>query len=78
MQIAIAFDQLANTVLGGYADETMSARCWRLRRFQPYRFLQPVIDMLFFWQVDHCRRSHEAELARTQAPREEQPSTTTS
>ena len=30
-QIAIAFDQLINAVLGGYADETLSARAHRMR-----------------------------------------------
>lgn len=76
-QIAIAIDQLANTILGGYADETMSARCWRLRRFYPYRFLRPAIDTVFFWQLDHCRLSHEAELQRLQAPREDSAPQTT-
>lgn len=28
-QIAVAFDQLVNTLLGGWADETLSARAWR-------------------------------------------------
>jgi len=31
IQIAIAIDQLANTLLGGTADETMSARAHRMR-----------------------------------------------
>ena len=30
-QVAIAFDQLINTLLGGYADETLSARAHRMR-----------------------------------------------
>ena len=28
-QFLIAADQLANTIAGGYADETLSSRCWR-------------------------------------------------
>lgn len=29
MQTAIAIDQLLNALLGGFADETLSARAWR-------------------------------------------------
>lgn len=28
-QVLIALDQLANTLAGGYADETISSRCYR-------------------------------------------------
>ena len=28
-QILIAVDQLANAVIGGWADETLSSRAWR-------------------------------------------------
>ena len=71
-QIAIAVDQLANAILGGYADECMSARCWRLRDIKPYCYLQPVIDGLFFWQPDHCKGSFEAAFARAYSPKEYQ------
>ncbi len=30
-QVAIAIDQLLNALLGGWADETLSARMWRHR-----------------------------------------------
>ena len=69
-QIAIAFDQLVNAVFGGYADETLSARCWRLRKYQPYKFLRPLIDGLFFWQDGHCEASYESEKQRYQLPQE--------
>jgi hypothetical protein len=71
-EIAIAVDQLANAVLGGYAAETMSSRCWRLREFRPYRFLRPLIDGLFFWQPEHCRSCYEALVARRNMPNEYQ------
>lgn len=69
-EMAIAADQLLNTVFGGHADETISARCWRRREVRPYSTLRPVIDGLFFWQTDHCRKSYESERARSQLPRE--------
>lgn len=71
MQIAIAVDQLINTLFGGYADETISARCWRLRERQPYKLLRPVIDGAFFWQDRHCYHAYMAEVMRTQSPRED-------
>jgi len=69
-EVAVAFDQLANAILGGYSDETISARCWRLREARPYNILRPIIDGLFFWQPEHCRASYEAERARSQLPPE--------
>jgi hypothetical protein len=69
-EIAVAFDQLVNAILGGYADETISARCWRLRAIQPYSTLQPIIDGLFFWQQEHCHAAYESERMRAQVPLE--------
>ena len=75
-EILVAVDQLANAILGGYADETISARCWRRRAVQPYTLLRPVIDGLFFWQRDHCRQAYESEQLRSQLPAEyRQPAT---
>lgn len=62
-QIAIAIDQLANTLLGGMADETLSARAHRTGSVW-----EPVIDALFFWQDDHCFQSYISEKERKQLP----------
>jgi hypothetical protein len=70
LEVAIAFDQLVNAILGGSPDETISARCWRLRAVRPYNILRPIIDGLFFWQPEHCRASYEAERVRSQMPPE--------
>ena len=57
-QVLIAFDQLINARLGGWADETMSARCWRLRGLRRrYAVMVKVINAVFFWQENHCLRS---------------------
>jgi hypothetical protein len=69
-QIAVALDQLVNAAAGGYADETMSARCWRLRARRPYCWLRPVIDSIFFWQADHCQSAFESERVRSHLPAE--------
>lgn len=71
-QVFIALDQLANTLLGGYADETLSARAWRRRLFNKrWMVMQRVIDALFF-DPSHCQRSYEAEKTRAQLPSEYQ------
>lgn len=64
-QIAIAFDQLLNALLGGMADETLSARAHRTQ--SP---LERYIDALFFWQADHCFESYLSEKERKQLPPE--------
>lgn len=64
-QIAIAIDQLANTLLGGMADETLSARAHRTGSAW-----EPFIDALFFWQIGHCFQSYISEKERKQLPTE--------
>ncbi len=74
-QFAIALDQVLNTVVWikgdgfGYADETLSARAWRLRDQSD---AWKRIDFIFFWDPDHCRKSYESELQRRHLPREYQ------
>ena len=67
-QILIALDQLANTLLGGMADETLSARAWRTQ--SPLHLL---IDAIFFWDRQgpkrHCQLSYESEVLRSQLPK---------
>lgn len=70
LQLLIGFDQLANALVGGYADETLSSRAHRMReKGQPYwRWTAGMIDGLFFWQQGHCKRAFESELRRLQLP----------
>lgn len=65
-QILIAVDQLANAVIGGWADETLSSRVWREDR----RRLVAFIDFLFFWEENHCEASYISERQRLQLPPE--------
>ena len=69
MQFLIALDQLFNTLIGGMADETLSARAWRLGGVSPgWRTARRVIDALFFWQDNHCAAAFLAEVTRKQLP----------
>jgi hypothetical protein len=64
-QILLALDQLGNTLAGGMADETISARAYREDR----KVLMFFINLLFL-DFNHCKDSFASELARSQLPKE--------
>ena len=71
-QIAIALDQLRNTLCGGWADETLSSRTWRLSgSSKGWHTMRRVIDAVFFWQDGHCEASYQSEVARRHLPEEQ-------
>jgi len=73
-QLFIAFDQVVNTLVyikgdgWGFADETLSARAWRLREQSPYPYR--IINGLFFWQENHCKEAYESEVNNKHLPKE--------
>lgn len=75
-QVFIAVDQLCNALIPpldgtlSYADETLSARSYRAHRDGKLlgKITMPVIDLLFFWQADHCLSAYRAEVLRRQYP----------
>jgi hypothetical protein len=56
--ILSSLTQLGNAMLCGHPKESISARSWR----EPWPRVVAVIDALFFWQPNHCRRSYEASV----------------
>ena len=78
-QLFIAADQLLNALIPpidgtvSYADETLSARCYRAHRDGKImgRLFMPLIDLLFFWQgPGHCRNAYIKEFERKNYPEE--------
>lgn len=70
-QFLIAFDQLVNTLLMGMADETLSARAWRERdASMGWGIFRKIIDLLFFYQKNHCYGAYLSELERKQLPKD--------
>jgi hypothetical protein len=66
LEIVIALDQFLNTLLGGWADETFSSRCFRC-----YPTMQVIVDFMFFpIENNHCQKSYESERLRLQEPPE--------
>lgn len=69
--ILIAVDQLVNTLLGGWPDETMSSRAYRLGvegTTWPMRVIDAVAGC--FGDKDHCERSFDSERVGRQLPPE--------
>ena len=79
VQVFLALDQLANVLITpidgtiGYADETLSARCYRAHRdgrILGRLFMRPI-DLLFFWQgPGHCKNAYIKEFERKNFPDE--------
>lgn len=63
--LLIAVDQLVNAALGGWCDETLSARAHRCG----WTVREALINALFF-DRDHCRNSFVSERIRSQLPKE--------
>lgn len=60
--LLIAIDQLGNTLIGGYPDETISSRAGKgaLRGSVFWTCVAAMIDFLFLpFERDHCRKSIE-------------------
>lgn len=69
--VLVAFDQLINTLLGGWADETLSCRAHRAYTDnKPFKFFRNIINALFWWQSDHCLSAYNYEKTRQDVPPE--------
>ena len=71
-KLLVACDQLMNTLLGGWPDETLSSRFWRWHvagvRSWPCRCLDRLAAL--FGDREHCRQSYESERTGRQMPPE--------
>ena len=64
--ILIGVDQLANAILGGAVDETLSARCYRnAQKYWYAKIGQVILDFIFRpWDKNHCYESYLSEVNR--------------
>lgn len=71
-QFWIGLDQWIGTWFGGMADETISARCWRMKdKNMCWAIARSCVDWLaltLFNDVNHCENSYKSELNGTQLP----------
>lgn len=70
IQFLLAIDQVFNTLLGGWADEAISARAYRCSYKRKWAITRKIIDGIFFWQEEHCRKAYFSETNRQQLPPE--------
>ena len=63
-EIIIAVDQLGNTILDGWADETISSRTYRTNDDPFWKVMEKIINILFFFQKDHCYNAYLNEIDR--------------
>ena len=70
--ILIAIDQLINALLGGWPDETLSSRAYRLSVAGRCNFLRICIDWIasLFNDKNHCEESFRSERLGKQLPPE--------
>ncbi len=69
-QVAIAIDQVGNTLLGGFADETLSSRLYRNgERYWYARAGRWALDLLLSPRLrNHCHRAYCSEVERRHFP----------
>lgn len=67
-QARIGWDQLFNAILGGYSDETISARAHRSQGTWYWNVVRVIANTIFCWQEDHCKESYEREMNREYMP----------
>lgn len=70
--IALALDQLFNAILRGSPDETLSSRAYRADISGKVfgKIFRPLIDIIFFFDPQHCYTSYLSEVNRQQLPKE--------
>ena len=67
INLLVAFDQFINVLFSGQPDETISSRAWRCKDANSFwGFMRKFIDLLFFFQQQHCFKAYLAELNRKQ------------
>lgn len=64
--LAISFDQLFNSILGGSCEETLSAVFFRWHEEGKRSWPCYLTDALFFWQEHHCYTAYLSEIERKQ------------
>jgi hypothetical protein len=69
INVLVALDQMINALLGGWADETISSRAYRMKDSgTAWRLVHGGINLLLFIQPDHCRIANDYERNRWQMP----------
>jgi hypothetical protein len=70
LYVLIAIDQLFNALLLGAPDETLSSRAYRTEQSGKVfgKLFRPLIDLLFFFDKQHCYTAYISEVKKRQLP----------
>lgn len=73
LHLLISIDQLVWSIvtLGyGFPDETISSASYRYEYKGAWwaKIARPTIDLIFFWDKNHCEASYQSEMLRRHAP----------
>jgi hypothetical protein len=69
--LCLAVDQLCNVLLGGWPDETLSSRAFRMSgRTKTWTLAHNAIDTLLFFDTNHCEEAYINERQRRHLPPE--------
>lgn len=76
LNLLISLDQFLFCCLclgNSYPDETASACAWRMEQKGRLtgRIFRPMLDLLFWFDPEHCKDSYKAELLRLHSPHED-------
>lgn len=68
--LMLSIDQLGNVLLLGSADETISARSYRMhaKGSKGWGIARKLIDWMFWFEPDHTRQAYFAEQGRVHMP----------
>lgn len=62
IRLSTAISQMGNALIGGNPNRTISARCYLNRDKRGWRQAYKVINIVYFWQSNHCKESHNADI----------------
>jgi hypothetical protein len=66
----IALDNLVAAVIWGYPGLTISAQMYRWELQGKRSWPRKLVDLIFWFDPDHCRKSYENEVAGLRLPRD--------
>lgn len=60
--LLVSIDQLINTIIGGWPDETLSARAYRLSESSKWWRRAEIVINILFLNPRHCQHAFEREI----------------
>lgn len=67
LNVLAAWSQFWNAIWGGHRDQSFSSRSYEAKLLGKRwgRIAVPIVNAVFFWEPDHCRRAYLSDNERT-------------